>query len=397
MRSTSCTPSITSISAESTLCAPTTPSTVRLTPVDRCTSIPASTSDATTFSICASVARSSMTTTMAIRPLPVPCRGLPAAGYELCALDAPRLVDNPFEHPHDGVPFERAACLLAVGAHVVQHLLLPLGLIHLEPECLLQLPDFERAVRALVEQFDQPFVELIDPLPELVDCHLCAGHKSSSGLRCRRGPTVCVAVRWTRRLSASERKILPFRSDPGLFPASAMTATSPLPTTAASANLPICRTCSGDEMPKPKAIGSDVAALMRPARASAPSATVSRVPVTPSREMPYRNPRPSLRRLPDARVGRRRAQQKDHVDLPRRHRVAKAAGLFDRQVQHEHAIDSGLARAIAEGLHAHPQDRVGVGEQHDGRLSRPAARVPPDRARPPQSRQPPARARSRAE
>ena len=49
--------------------------------------------------------------------------------------------------------------------------LLPVGLIHLEPECLLQLPDFERAVRALVEQLDQPLVKLIDPLSELVDCH----------------------------------------------------------------------------------------------------------------------------------------------------------------------------------------------------------------------------------
>jgi hypothetical protein len=26
-------------------------------------------------------------------------------------------------------------------------------------------------MRALAEQFDQPFVKLIDPLPELVDCH----------------------------------------------------------------------------------------------------------------------------------------------------------------------------------------------------------------------------------
>ncbi len=87
------------------------------------------------------------------------------------ALDAPRLVDDPFEHPHDGVPFERAARLLAVRAHVVQHLRLAVGLVHLEPERLLQLADFERAVRALVEQLDQPFIKLIDPLSELVDGH----------------------------------------------------------------------------------------------------------------------------------------------------------------------------------------------------------------------------------
>ena len=87
------------------------------------------------------------------------------------ALDAPRLVDDPFEHPYDGVAFERTARVLAVGAHVVQHLLLTVGLVHLEPERLFQLPDFERAMGALAEQLDQPLIELIDPLPELVDCH----------------------------------------------------------------------------------------------------------------------------------------------------------------------------------------------------------------------------------
>ncbi len=65
MRSTSCTPSSISISAVSGCPCPTAPSTVRVTPVDRCTSIPISTSRATTCSICASVARSSITTTMA--------------------------------------------------------------------------------------------------------------------------------------------------------------------------------------------------------------------------------------------------------------------------------------------------------------------------------------------
>ena len=90
-----------------------------------------------------------------------------------CALDAPRLVDDPLEYTHDGVPLEWAACVRAVGAHVLQHLLLPIGLIHLEPERLFQLSDFERAVGALAEQLDQPLVKLINPLPELVDCHVC--------------------------------------------------------------------------------------------------------------------------------------------------------------------------------------------------------------------------------
>ena len=66
----------------------------------------------------------------------------------------------------------------------------------------------------------------------------------------------------------------------------AITDTSALPTTAASAKPPISATCSGRETPKPSAIGSDVCARMRRAIASAPDETRSRAPVTPSREMP---------------------------------------------------------------------------------------------------------------
>src|SRR5688572_31761224 len=89
------------------------------------------------------------------------------------ALDAPRLVDNPFEDPDDSVPFERAARVRSVGAHVVQHLFLPIRLIYLEPEFLLQLANLERAVRTFIEQLHQPLVKMIDPLSELVDGHEC--------------------------------------------------------------------------------------------------------------------------------------------------------------------------------------------------------------------------------
>jgi hypothetical protein len=112
-----------------------------------------------------------------------------------CALDAPRLVDDPFEHPYDGVPLERTASVYAVGAHMVQHLLLTVGLIYVEPERLFQFPDFERAMGALAEQLDQPLIKLIDPLPEFVDCHECL-----------------------RRPLASEHRILPFQPDQGFVP-----------------------------------------------------------------------------------------------------------------------------------------------------------------------------------
>ena len=68
MRSTSCTPSSISISRGSTLPLPTTPSTVRDAPVERCTSMPSSTRWAMTFSTCASLARSFITTTIRCTP-----------------------------------------------------------------------------------------------------------------------------------------------------------------------------------------------------------------------------------------------------------------------------------------------------------------------------------------
>ena len=76
------------------------------------------------------------------------------------AFNPPRLVDDAFEDPRNGRAFERASRHLAVRLHVTEHLGLTLGLIDVEPERLLQLPDFERAMRALVQQLDQFFIEL---------------------------------------------------------------------------------------------------------------------------------------------------------------------------------------------------------------------------------------------
>jgi hypothetical protein len=88
-----------------------------------------------------------------------------------CAFDAPRFVDNSFEHPHDGISLEGTARVFAVYAHVMQHLRLALGLIHVETERVFQFADLERAMRTLAEQFDQLLVKLIDALSELVDVH----------------------------------------------------------------------------------------------------------------------------------------------------------------------------------------------------------------------------------
>ena len=89
----------------------------------------------------------------------------------------------------------------------------------------------------------------------------------------------------------------------------------------------------GREMPKPSATGSASArASARPAP-RAPSATSSRAPVTPRREMPYRNPRPSsaaCRIRSSVVVGLTR---KIGVDARGRPAVRGRPGLLDRQIE----------------------------------------------------------------
>src|SRR5438093_217346 len=161
---------------------PTAPSTVRVTPVDRCTSIPISTRRFTTCSICASVARSCMTTTIGSLRL-----SALAVSFQLrfrfnvlvdhAALEPPRFVDDAFEQPRDGVGTERS--LRRDAAHVREHLLLALGLIHLDAELLLDPPDLARDAGALVEEPDEHFVHPIDVVAQIVK----RGHNSSTTAR----------------------------------------------------------------------------------------------------------------------------------------------------------------------------------------------------------------------
>src|SRR5438067_4535742 len=317
IRSTSWTPSSISISPASGCPLPTAPSTVLVTPVDRWTSIPISTRRFTTCSICASLARSSITTTIAAlpvwalgvitnhpnpqspnpqSPIPNPQSLIPnpqsliprrrrrnggAVSVAVVAvnhapLEPARLVDDAFEQPRDRVgperPFRRDA------AHVCEHLLLALGLIHLDAEILLDAADLARHARALVEQPHQHFVHAIDVVAELVEP---AHRYTRTGRPSARSAASVRPAPFSQRTYSSTRGIK--CADPLSV---AITDTSALPTTAASAKPPISATCSGRETPKPSAIGSDVCARMRRAIASAPDATRSRAPVTPSREMP---------------------------------------------------------------------------------------------------------------
>src|SRR6185295_18421049 len=85
------------INSGSTLCAPTTPRTVRVAPDDRCTSMPSSMRRAITESICASVARSFITTTIVLF---LDC--WTAAAIACCTLGTSRFIDDALEDSHHG-------------------------------------------------------------------------------------------------------------------------------------------------------------------------------------------------------------------------------------------------------------------------------------------------------
>ena len=174
--------------------------------------------------------------------------------------------------------------------------------------------------------------------------------------------------------------------------------TSALPTTAASAHRPTARTCSGCEMPKPSATGSEVARRMRATSASAPSATVSRAPVTPSREMRVQEPAAQPRRVAEPLRCRRRAQQEDCINVPRVEQALHARRPPRSAGRAQHAVHAGRRAArSANASTPRRSDRVGVGEEHDRRRPAPRARRPPGRARRRASCRRPAPARSPAE
>ena len=193
------------------------------------------------------------------------------------------------------------------------------------PDLLLDLADFERAGGALVQQRDQLRVDLVNPCAE------------------RRDP-----LHASPALQPPHETLRPPRPGPRpARPRSAITCTIALPTTAASANAATSATCSGREMPNPSATGSVVSARMRSTSGRALAATASRVPVTPSREIAYRNPRPSRAASAQPRVGRRRADQKDLIDAARVERAPHRLGLLDRQIEQQHAVDAGVGGAVA--------------------------------------------------
>ena len=138
-----------------------------------------------------------------------------------------------------------------------------------------------------------------------------------------------------------------------------------LPTTMPSASAPTALACAGVEMPNPTQMGSGQTARSRAIDDGSVDASSACMPVTPSRLMRYTNPRP-WRAMSAMRsggvVGRDEAHELERAGAE----PGLALGVRpDGKVGHEHAADAGGARAV-ERVRACGDDRVEVGEEHDG-------------------------------
>src|SRR4051812_26958105 len=166
IRSTSCTPSRISISSFSTLCAPTTPSTVRVAPDDRWTSIPNSMRRAMTESICASEARSFMTTTMTLLS---DSRIRHVSAIARHPLGASRFIDDALEDPHDRFGRQRARQRRRRRPDFGEHLRLALRLIDRKLRIVFEAADFQGTGDAHVEKPHQLIVNDVNPVSQLLD------------------------------------------------------------------------------------------------------------------------------------------------------------------------------------------------------------------------------------
>ena len=182
-----------------------------------------------------------------------------------------------------------------------------------------------------------------------------------------------IAVR-RPRLSASARSARP-DGEIGPVCAASTTLTSALPTTAASAQPPTCRTCSGRDRPKPTATGSVVRDLTRATSAGASSGErLARAGDAEPRDhvQEARGRAPPPRRSGGrsssgsaGRSGRGRPRPATSLNAP--------ASSIGRSRASTPSTPAAAAR-VAEPSLPHRQQRVGVGEQHDRRPNRRAGR-----------------------
>src|SRR5438105_10811984 len=165
---------------------------------------------------------------------------------------------------------------------ILQNFLFAIRLVQGQIRLLLQLSDFQCALGPFVQEVHQLAVDLIDAASPIAEAHVATS---------RRERPARAAAFSERMRSASAAAAAAMAASPESYAvAFSISETSADPTAAASASPPRTETWPGNEMPKPTAIGSCVTRRARRSRAGRSSGRASFAPVTPVREIRYRNP-----------------------------------------------------------------------------------------------------------
>src|SRR5262245_33175288 len=215
-----------------------------------------------TFWTCSSLALCSITMTICVVSSLLRFRLALLFGLASQAFQPSALVDHALEDAPERVAVERARVVLL---DAVEDPLLAVGLVDGHPDRALDAADLDRARRAAVQQLHQLVVDLVDAPPQIGDLGLPPAYVVlvSHFTRAPRSPCGCSSRKRTRAL----------------------------PTTTASAAAAASFTCSGVEIPKPRATGTAVSARSRATSGRASSESAWRSPVTPMRLMAYTKPR----------------------------------------------------------------------------------------------------------
>src|SRR5580658_329594 len=141
---------------------------------------------------------------------------------------------------------------------------------------MLLVADFERAIRALVQQRHEFQIDFIDAAAPIINAH--DGFSLPAGIPRWLTPDLPACFKLRIKFATASAA----RSGEAAF---SISATMAEPTTAASAMPPRIVTWVGSEMPKPTAMGRRVCWRTRRTKAGRSSGSGSRVPVTPVREI----------------------------------------------------------------------------------------------------------------
>src|SRR5215469_1799716 len=160
---------------------------------------------------------------------------------------------------------------------IFQNLLFPLLLIQGHVLGLLDFSHFQRATRALIEQFHQLAVDFVDAAAPVAQSHGATSRRDMPW----RAASFSEATSRAKALAAASTAAGDAFEDVAL----SISDTNAEPTTAASASPPRMETWPGSEIPKPTAMGRCVTARARRSNAGKSSGKASRAPVTPVREM----------------------------------------------------------------------------------------------------------------